>query len=107
MTLKMKGEDFPEEKLLDLLRVSKPEGFWLRQRNEILAKIQAPHPSRVSGWRLTPVFAAALAFAFFLFQKRMAYHPHDIPSVHEWAFLEQLDLLEDLDVIEAMNGDDS
>ena len=106
MTKRTEDESFPEERLLSLLRVSRPEAAWLRQRNQILARVRAPRPW-VTPRRLAPVLAAAMAIALFFIRTGQKYAPDDVPPAGEWVLLENLELLEDLDVIEVMDEGDS
>jgi hypothetical protein len=87
-----------EKKLVSLLEVRRTEAFWFRQKNGIIGAVS--EKSAVSGgWLLAPVAAAALV----IFLARMpGPAPEPDTKAVSTAFLEHLDLLDDMDVLEAV-----
>ena len=94
----MKDEE-KENELLSLLAVRRPEAFWLRQKNAITrAAYEKNAVSRA--WLLAPAAAAAAVLVMFLARTpQQAPAPETLVST---AFLENLDLLDDMDVLEAV-----
>lgn len=87
-----------EKELISLLAVRRHEAFWQRQKKEILASSCA-RPSHRKAWILAP--AAALAALLFFTGRPQT--PAPAPeSLVSTAFLEHLDLLDDMDVLEAV-----
>jgi len=87
-----------DEKLLSLLAPRRSEAFWSAQRARILAA--APGRRGLSGaWLLLPA-AAALLVAVLVRAPR----PPEVqePPAVTAAFIEHLDLLDDMDVLEAL-----
>lgn len=98
----MKDEE-KEKKLLSLLAVGRPEAFWARQKQEISGAVSGKH--RVfRAWLLVP--AAAMAALLVLALGRGHRVSHDAPPAVSTAFLENLDLLDDMDVLEAIPDGD-
>lgn len=93
-----------ENKLISLLAPRRSEAFWAAQRSRVLAV--APGKS-ASGraWLLAP--AAALAALLVILSARA---PHRQPSEESpalsTAFIEHIDLLDDMDVLEALGEED-
>ncbi len=93
----MKDEEIVK-KLAPLLAVRRPEEFWRRQKKNIIGA--APGHSTVSGtWLLVPAAAAA---ALVIFLAREPRGPAPEARAVSPAFLEHLDLLSDMDVLEAV-----
>ncbi|HAT72304.1 MAG TPA: hypothetical protein DCS63_05760 [Elusimicrobia bacterium] len=92
-------EEEKEKELAALLAVRRPEDFWLRQKNAIIsAASEKRAPARA--WLLMPVAAAAALMLVFL-----ARTPVRVPgpeTLISTAFLDHLDLLDDMDVLEAV-----
>ncbi|MBI4056396.1 MAG: hypothetical protein HY399_02495 [Elusimicrobia bacterium] len=101
--MNQKKENNSDDKLFSLLRVSRPETFWIRQKNNILAKIQSPKRSHAPVRWLVPAFATALVLTLLILQQKKSYPPTHIPITQDWAFLEKLDLWENWEVIENLN----
>lgn len=94
----MKDEE-REEKLTSLLATRRSEAFWAGQRARITA---AAGRSRAfpRAWLLLPVAAAALLL---LVPGREPRQPAvDVQPAVTTAFLEHLDFLDDMDVLEAL-----
>jgi len=87
-----------EKKLISLLAVRRHEAFWQRQEKEILAAV-AGRPSHRKAWLLAP--AAALAALLFFTSRPQTPAPSP-ESLVSTAFLEHLDMLDDMDVLEAV-----
>jgi len=93
----MKDEE-KEKKLLSLMEVRRPEAFWRRQRNAIIGAAAEKRGS-ARAWLLAPAAAAALVFVL----ARLPGPPSEPETqVVSTAFLEHLDLLDDMDVLEAV-----
>ncbi len=91
-----------EMKLLSLMAVGRSDGFWLRQRNHILARTSVS--GRGAGrWLLVPA-AALAAMLLFVARHRPEAPVHEVQKV-EISFLENLDLLSDMDVLESIPED--
>jgi len=91
--------DDKEKRLISLLAVRRHEAFWQRQEKEILAAA-AGRPSHRKAWLLAP--AAALAALLFFTAKPQTPAPAPENQLVSTAFLEHLDLLDDMDVLEAV-----
>ena len=91
-----------EKKLYSLLAAKRPEVFWARQKAAILAGTSIRRPS--IAWLLAPA-AAAAALLLFFFPKYAHFSPPEEAAVST-AFLEHIDLLDDMDVIEAVPEDE-
>ncbi len=91
--------DEKEKKLLSLLEVRRPEAFWNRQRGGILAAAAAPRHR--AAWMLVPA-AAAAALLLMLLGRPKAPAPQPGPQMVSVSFLENLDMLADMDVLEAV-----
>jgi hypothetical protein len=91
--------DEKEKKLFSLMAANRHEAFWQRQKKEILARTSAA-PSHRKAWLLAPA-AAAAALLFFVVRPQA---PAPVPEnqLVSTAFLEHLDLLDDMDVLEAV-----
>ncbi|HAN03836.1 MAG: hypothetical protein A2X29_05885 [Elusimicrobia bacterium GWA2_64_40] len=89
-----------ESKLVSLLAARRSEAFWRRQKAGILrAAVEERGPRRA--WLLAP--AAALAALLVLVLARNPRQPVlDEPQAVSAAFIEHLDLLDDMDVLEAV-----
>ena len=107
MSLESEKPDPAEQELPSLFQVSKPEVFWLRQKNIILSRIKVSQAPR--SWARTLAWAAVPFFAGFLgiiatFKVTRGLSPEaspqaaidDIPPSQDW------DLLDDMEVIEHM-----
>jgi len=96
--------DEKEEKLLSLLAARRGETFWRRQKAGILrAAVEERGPRRT--WLLAP--AAALAALLVLVLARGPRQPlPDEPQGVSAAFIEHLDLLADMDVLEAVSEEE-
>lgn len=86
-----------EKKLVSLMAVRRSEAFWERQKDVIRNRASAP--SRPRAWLLVPA-AAAAALAFMLVRPADRLPPPE--TAVSTAFLENLDMLDDLDVLEAI-----
>lgn len=87
-----------EKKLISLLAVRRHDAFWQRQEKEILAAA-AGRPSHRKAWLLAPAAALAALLFFTGRPQTPAPAPENLVST---AFLEHLDLLDDMDVLEAV-----
>lgn len=97
----MKEEkDLLEEHLGRLFRTARPDDFWVRQQNQILARLQTTHRPPVKAWVLGSAFALGFGFVVFLSVKQNP--PPSIPPRQDWPMLERLELWQDLDTIEKM-----
>lgn len=99
------GEE-KEKKLISLLAVERPEAFWAAQRERIMSAATRPRPARF--WLPAAVVAAVMIAALALPWRTdrppvtlQAPLPADEPPVSP-AFLEHLDLLADMDVLESL-----
>jgi len=93
-------DDEKEIKLVSLLAVRRSDAFWARQRAQIMAAATKKHGS-ARAWLLAPAAVAVAIMAIVL-----ARGPR-LPQMEEQqlvstAFIESLDLLEDLDVLEVV-----
>ena len=92
--------DEKEKKLFSLLAARRSEAFWAAQGARIRSAAAARRPARA--WLLVPAAAAAVLVALLA-------RPRVVPAPPEAqvsaAFLEHLDLLDDLDVLEAVPED--
>jgi len=89
-----------EEKLLSLLVPRRSDVFWARQKAQIMAAVAAKRGfSRA--WLLAPagVMAALLVFALARAPRQLPMN--EAPAIST-AFLENLDLLDDMDILEAV-----
>lgn len=84
-----------EKELLSLLSARRPEAFWAGQRARILASAKAPRPR---AWLLAPVIAAAAVLVVLLARPGEKAAPPE--AAVSTAFLENLDMLDDMDVLE-------
>lgn len=93
-------DDEKENKLISLLAVRRPEAFWQRQQNAITgAAAKSRGSSRA--WLLAPAAAAAAVLVVFL-ARLPGPAPAPETQIVSTAFLEHLDLLDDMDVLEAV-----
>jgi len=90
-----------EKKLFSLLAAKRSEAFWTRQKAGILAAAGRPRLS--AAWLLAP--AAAAAALLLLFFPRPAHFTPPEEAAVSTAFLEHIDLLDDMDVLEAVPED--
>lgn len=85
-----------EKELLSLLEVRRQDAFWAGQRARILSA--AARPARA--WLLAPVMAAAAVLVLLLARPGVKAPPAE--AVVSTAFLENLDMLDDMDVLEVV-----
>ncbi|MHB0994946.1 MAG: hypothetical protein ACYC2I_01110 [Elusimicrobiales bacterium] len=85
-----------EKELLSLVAVRRPDAFWARQRAEILSAAKSG-PARA--WLLAPAAAAVLLVVLLANPKQEAPPPEAAVST---AFLDHMDMLDDMDVLEAV-----
>lgn len=94
------NDEEKEKKLVSLLAPRRPEAFWARQKAEILSALPgAGGPFRA--WLLAPAAAAAAVLVLLLARPQGPAPQPAAPAVST-AFLENLDLLDDMDVLEAV-----
>jgi len=98
----MKDEE-KEEKLLSLLAARRSEAFWNARKAGIISAAQARSGVKKT-WLLVP--AAAMAALLFFALGRSPRGSLDTPPSVSTAFLENLDLLDDMDVLEAIPDGD-
>jgi hypothetical protein len=98
----MKDEE-KDEKLIALLAARRSEAFWNARKAGILAGAGARSGVR-RAWLLVP--AAAMAALLVLALGRGHRVNLDAPPAVSTAFLENLDLLDDMDVLEAIPDGD-
>lgn len=89
--------DEKEKELLSLLAVRRQEAFWAGQRARILS---AAPDRRARAWLLAPVMAAAAVLVLLLARPGVKDPPPE--AAVSTAFLENLDMLDDMDVLEAV-----
>lgn len=87
-----------EKKLISLMAVRRHDAFWQRQEKEILAAA-AGRPSHRKAWLLAPAAALAALLFFTGRPQTPVPAPENLVST---AFLEHLDMLDDMDVLEAV-----
>lgn len=93
-----------EEKLISLLEVRRTDEFWAEKKEAILAAAR-PLPAVARTWLLVP--AAALAMVLVLVLSRVPKpEPAAVQQPVSVAFLEHLDFLDDMDVLEAISEDE-
>lgn len=90
-----------EKKLLSLLRVERGEAFWSARRETISAAARADRPAG-RAWLLLPAAAAAVLLLFVLPERSGPPKPPPAEASVSGAFLENLDLLADMDVLESL-----
>ncbi|HAH32424.1 MAG TPA: hypothetical protein DCL44_08960 [Elusimicrobia bacterium] len=91
-------------KLVSLLAVRRSDAFWARQRAQIMAAATEKH-SLTRAWFLAPAAAMVALMVFVL--ARGPWLPHmEEQQMVSTAFIESLDLLEDLDVLEAVSEEE-
>ncbi len=91
-----------EEGLVSLLAARRSEAFWAAQRARITAgALQKRVPARA--WLLAPAAAAAAVLVVLLAKPQPVPVPETVVST---AFLEHLDLLDDMDVLEAVSEEE-
>lgn len=95
----MKDEE-KEKKLISLLAVERPEAFWTRQKKEIIGTVSGKRMTS-RAWLLVPATAMAGLLVFAAGRGSRQVVLDEAPSVST-AFLENLDLLDDMDVLEAI-----
>jgi len=95
----MKDEE-KEEKLIALLAPRRSEVFWSRQKAQIMAAA-AQKRGLMRVWVLAPA-AAIAALLVVVLARGPRQPPQEEPQVVSTAFLEHLDLLDDMDVLEAV-----
>ncbi|HAF94461.1 MAG: hypothetical protein A2X34_07855 [Elusimicrobia bacterium GWC2_51_8] len=101
----MKGKD-KDEKLILLLAARKPDEFWARQKAEIMAAAGEKRGLTRSPWLLAPAAAVAAAMLVLVLARVPRHAPADAPQAVSTAFLENLDLLDDMDVLEAVTEEE-
>lgn len=89
--------DEKEKELLSLLAVRRREAFWAGQRARILS---AARPRSARAWLVAPVMAAAAALVVLLARPGVKEPPPE--AAVSTAFLDNLDMLDDMDVLEAV-----
>lgn len=94
------NDDEKEKKLLSLMAAPRPEAFWARQKAGIISAAAVHGASRA--WVLAP--AAAAVLLVLLAKPRVAPPPPE--AAVSTAFLEHLDMLDDMDVLEAVPEDE-
>lgn len=88
-----------EKKLISLLAVRRPEAFWRGQKAAIIGAAREDRGAS-GAWLLAPAAAVAVLAVFLARPPGPAPEP-ETQSVSA-AFLEHLDLLDDMDVLEAV-----
>lgn len=110
MSSQKEDKEIPQDELCQLLKVEKPEAFWIRQRYAIMNRIQPRRRSVLPLWTLVPLLGAALVTVLFW---RNSPLPQSVPPIsptpppvssalppaQDWDLLENLDLLENWDKI--------
>lgn len=99
----MKDEE-KEEKLVSLLAVRRSEAFWSAQEARLMSAA-AGKRSFARAWALAPA-AAMAALLVLVLTRGPRQSPIGEPQGVSTAFLEHLDLLDDLDVLEAVPEED-
>ena len=89
--------DEKEKKLFSLMEAKRPEAFWAAQAACIKAGA-AGRPFRA--WVLAPVLGAAAVLVLLLARPGVRQPPPE--AAVSTAFLEHLDMLDDMDVLEAV-----
>lgn len=89
--------DEKEKELLSLVAVRRPDAFWARQRAEILS---AARSGSARAWLLAPAAAAAVLLVVLLAKSRQEAPPPE--AVVSTAFLDHMDMLDDMDVLESV-----
>lgn len=93
------NEEEKERKLLSLLATRRSEAFWAAQRARLTSAAAGKRgPARA--WLLAPAAAAALLAVLLARPQREPLQTE--PQVVSAAFIEHLDLLGDMDVLEAI-----
>lgn len=92
--------DEKEEKLISLLAVRRGAAFWPRQKAAILRLAGEERGARPA-WLLAPAAALAAILVLVLARGPRQELPSD-PQAVSVAFIEHLDLLADMDVLEAI-----
>jgi len=95
----MKDEQ-KEQKILSMMAARRPDGFWEAQKKRILGAVEE-NPRNYRAWLFAPVAAAAVVMVFVLARGPSQVTP-DEPGSVSTAFLDHLDLLDDMDVIESV-----
>lgn len=98
----MKDEE-KEEKLIPLLAVRRSEAFWNARKAVIISAAGARSGAK-RAWLLVPAAAMAAMLVFALGRGHRV--NLDTPPAISTAFLENLDLLDDMDVLEAIPDGD-
>ncbi|HBA59265.1 MAG TPA: hypothetical protein DCZ92_00290 [Elusimicrobia bacterium] len=94
------NDDEKDKKLLSLLAAPQSEAFWTRQKEAIIAATRRKSgPARA--WLLVPA-AGLAALLVAVFGSQLQGPRSDAPQAVSTAFLEHLDLLDDMDVLEAI-----
>jgi hypothetical protein len=103
-----------DQELVEWLKISRPEVFWMRQKNWVLMVIRASERKRrpfLQTWILIPVLAGMAAVFFFFGFDSLCFQPaapsqsyvEKIPPPEDWNFLEKLPLLENWENIRPMS----
>ena len=116
MSTELEKQDRFERELPGLFKVAMPEDFWARQKNSVLARIEAPRRwSRALTWAVVPFFAGALGvlviFRFVSGPPEPVSSPQsvveNVPPPQDWALLEKLDLIESFDKVKSIGSERS
>ena len=93
-----------EEKLISLLAARRTDAFWAGQKARVTAAA-AERRGLAGAWMLAPA-AAMAAVVIFALARAPHQAPPAAPQAVSTAFLENLDLLDDMDVLEAVREED-
>ena len=96
----MKDEE-KDEKLISLLAVRRSDVFWARQKTEIMSIATQKHVAQ-RAWLLAPVLGMAALLVMVMSPRAPRQLPADGDKVVNTAFIEHLDMLADMDVLEAV-----
>ncbi|OGS10566.1 MAG: hypothetical protein A2234_00595 [Elusimicrobia bacterium RIFOXYA2_FULL_58_8] len=99
------NNDEKEEKLISLLAARRSEAFWAGQKAEIIGAIGEKTELARSPWLLIPASVMAAFLVFMLARGPGQPRVEEFPVVTT-AFLEHLDLLDDMDVLEALREEE-
>ena len=100
----MKDEE-KEKKLISLFAPLRSEAFWARQKAEIMAAAGETRGLTSRAWLLAPAAAMAALLVVVLVRGPREARVEETQIVST-AFLENLDLLDDMDVLEAVTEED-
>jgi hypothetical protein len=99
----MKDEE-KDEKLTALLSARRSEAFWAGQKARIMA-VAVEKPGLKRAWLLAPAAVAAALLVVVLARAPREFPAGETQAVST-AFLEHLDLLDDMDVLEAVTEEE-